>query len=358
MSSATPSRLPAIDAVKAFASQFIVLHHLAYYGPMTDTVYPAAGHVVRWLRDFALLGVPAFLVMGGFFAARALLPSLAQLRLRSVPGLLWKRYTRLMRPYVVALICAIACAALARALLPHEDIPAAPTVYQVLAHLFLLQDILEIDALSAGVWYIAIDFQLFALLMVLVIATTPLRRATPQDPAAPVLLACGFLIVMALTWINRNPELEMWAPYFFGAYGLGILADRMVTRPRGLALGLVAGLTILALVIEWRSRVLVAGLTAALLILSRGGRLAPAWTGHPVVAFLGRISFSLFLIHYPVCMVVGSFVGRLWPTNVAMNVAGMLAAWLLSIGAAVLLYRWVENPPRTRMPAVAAPSHA
>lgn len=358
MPSATPSRLPAIDAVKAFASQFIVLHHLAYYGPMTDTVYPAAVPIVRWLRDFALLGVPAFLVMGGFFAARSLLPSLAQLRLRSVPALLWKRYIRLLRPYVVALIAAVACAALARALLPHEDIPSAPTVHQVLAHIFLLQDILAIDALSAGVWYLAIDFQLFALLVLLVVATTPLRRATPQDPAAPVLLASGFLIVMSLFWINRNPELEMWAPYFFGAYGLGILVERLTARPRSLALGLIAGLTVLALVVEWRSRVMVAGLTAALLILSRGGRLGPGWAGHRSIAFLGRISFSLFLIHYPVCMLVGSFVGRYWPVNVAMNVLGMLAAWLLSIGAAVLLHRWVEEPPRARTPAVAAPSHA
>ncbi|MBI4998957.1 MAG: acyltransferase [Rhodocyclales bacterium] len=345
MSTALPARLPAIDAVKAIASQLIVLHHLAFYGPMTDVVYPSAEVVVRWFRDFALLAVPAFLVIGGFFAARSLLARLADFDLRRVPSLLWGRYTRLMRPYAVAMACAVACAWLARSMVPHVDTPATPTLLQVVAHLFLLQDVLELDALSAGVWYVAIDFQLFVMLVLLVAATAPLRRMRPVDPAAPVLLACGLLIVMSLTWINRNPDLEIWAPYFFGAYGLGILAERLSTRPhRGLALALIAALTILALVIEWRGRVLVAGLTAVLLILSRGGRIAPAWADSPLVSFLGRISYSLFLIHYPVCLVVGAVVARLWPGNPALNAFGMLVAWLTSIAAAALLYRWAEQP--------------
>jgi hypothetical protein len=36
---------------------------------------------------------------------------------------------------------------------------------QIIAHIFLLQDILGFDALSAGIWYVAIDFQLFVLLL-------------------------------------------------------------------------------------------------------------------------------------------------------------------------------------------------
>jgi peptidoglycan/LPS O-acetylase OafA/YrhL len=354
MSTALPVRLPAIDAVKAVASQLIVLHHLAFYGPMTDIVYPSAEVVVRWLRDFALLAVPAFLVMGGFFAARSLLPRMSGFRLGSVPSLLWSRYTRLMRPYVVALLCAVACAWIARMVLPHVDFPVPPTLLQVVGHLLLLQDILELDALSAGVWYIAIDFQLFLMLVLLAVATKPLRHAHPVDPAAPLLLASGFLVVMSLTWINRNPDLEIWAPYFFGAYGLGILAERLSARPdRTLAIALIAGLTILALVIEWRSRVLVAGLTALLLIVSRGGRIAPDWADSHLVSFLGRISFSLFLIHYPVCMVVGAVVARLWPASAVMNGVGIVAAWLASIAAATLLHRWTELPARSTRMAVA-----
>jgi peptidoglycan/LPS O-acetylase OafA/YrhL len=34
MNAPPPVRLAAVDAVKAIASQLIVLHHLAFYGPL------------------------------------------------------------------------------------------------------------------------------------------------------------------------------------------------------------------------------------------------------------------------------------------------------------------------------------
>jgi peptidoglycan/LPS O-acetylase OafA/YrhL len=355
MSTATTPRLPAIDAVKAIASQLIVVHHLAYYGPMTDAVYPSAETLVRALRDYALMAVPAFLVVGGFLAARALLPRLADLRPRTLPALLWGRYLRLARPYVVALICAIACAWLARLLAPHPDIPDPATLLQVAAHLLLLQDIVGMDALSAGVWYVAIDFQLYALLLVLAAAS----RLAPADPARFALAACGVLAILSFFWINRDPELEIWAPYFFGAYGLGILAERLSARPRlAGAMLLLAVPVAAALFVEWRGRVLVAGLTALLLLWSRGGRRAPAWAASRPVAFLSRISYSLFLIHYPVCMLAGALVARLWPGSVAAGALGMLAAWLASIAAAAALQRVAEVPGRVpRTPTYAIGAH-
>jgi peptidoglycan/LPS O-acetylase OafA/YrhL len=352
MPAATPTRLPAIDAIKAIASQLIVVHHLAYYGPMTDAVYPSAETAVRALRDYALMAVPAFLVVGGFLAARSLLPRLADFRPHALPALLWRRYLRLARPYVAALACAIACAWLARMLAPHPDVPGSPTPLQVIAHLLLLQDIIGMDALSAGVWYVAIDFQLYALLLALAAAA----RLLPADPARLVLVACTVLAVLSLFWINRDPELEIWAPYFFGAYGLGILAERLSRRPQLTgAMVLLAVLVAAALLVEWRGRVLVAGLTALLLLWSRGGCRAPALAASGPVDFLSRISYSLFLIHYPVCMLAGAVVARLWPGNAAANALGMLAAWLASVAAAALLHRVAEAPGRmARAPATYA----
>ncbi len=345
MSTATSARLPAIDAIKAVASQLIVLHHLAFYGPMTDVVYPSAEVVVRALRDYALMAVPAFLAVGGFLAARALLPRLAGLRLRALPALLWGRYLRLARPYVVILVLAIACAWAARMLAPHPDLPDAPTTLQAVAHLLLLQDIVGVDALSAGVWHVAIDFQLYALLILLIAASWPLRRLAPGYQARFVLFASILVTVLSLFWINRDPELEIWAPYFFGAYGLGILAERLARRSgRAAPILLLCVLTAAALYVEWRGRILVAGVTAVLLVWSRGGRNAPAWASGGTIDFLSRISYSLFLIHYPLAMLIGAVITRWWPASVAANAVGLLATWLTSIAAAALLHRWTEAP--------------
>jgi peptidoglycan/LPS O-acetylase OafA/YrhL len=346
MSHPVSRRLPAIDAIKVIASQLIVLHHLVLYGPMSEAVHPAAPTLIRALRDYALMAVPAFLVVGGFLAARALLPRLADLRLAALPALLWGRYQRLARPYVLALIAAIASAWLARLLAPHADVPAAPTSHQVIAHLLMVHDIIGVDALSAGVWYVAIDFQLFALLLLLVALSWPLRMLARNEHARIVLAACAVLTVLSLFWINRNRELEIWAPYFFGAYGLGILAEHTSRRSGWAGTALLVVLTAAALLVDWRGRILVAGITALLLIWSHGGRLAPNWASSGAIDYLSRISYSLFLIHYPVSLLVSTIVSRLWPNSVAMNALGLLAAWATSIAAATLLHRWTEAPAR------------
>jgi peptidoglycan/LPS O-acetylase OafA/YrhL len=164
-----------VDAIKAVASELIVWHHLAFYGPMSEVVYPRASGLMDRLYDKARIAVQAFLVTGGFLAARSLVSRLEapriEVRRLDVPTLLWRRYVRLAPPYLVALAAAVGCAALARRLIQHPATPPAPSLGQVLAHVFLLQDILGHEALSAGVWYVAIGFQLYTLLVLMLWST-------------------------------------------------------------------------------------------------------------------------------------------------------------------------------------------
>lgn len=348
-----PAPVPLVDAIKAVASQLIVWHHLAFYGPMSELARPHAPGVLDWLAEHARVAVQAFLVVGGFLAARSLAPrldgTLRPIVPAEVPALLGRRYARLVRPYLVALAAAIAAAWLARGLGRDPDIPSAPTLSQLVAHVLLLQDIVGVPALSAGVWYLAIDFQLHALLVLVLCAAAPAAAATGLRAAQFALLACGGLMLASLFRFNRDPALDVWAPYFFGAYGLGICAQWISTRPRKgwwtLALGLVVGA---ALAVEWRNRILVAGLTAAVLVWSASGAVAPRWANRAPLAFLSRISYPVFLIHYPVCLTVGALVSRLSPANTVIHALGMATAWLLSLGAGALLHRQVEavrKPP-------------
>jgi hypothetical protein len=64
-----------------------------------------------------------------------------------------------------AVLIGIACAAIARALMTHDSIPGPADAAAGRCACLLLQSILGYEGLSAGVWYIAIDFQLFALLL-------------------------------------------------------------------------------------------------------------------------------------------------------------------------------------------------
>jgi peptidoglycan/LPS O-acetylase OafA/YrhL len=322
--------LGLVDLVKAVAAQAILWHHFALYGPMSDAVNPLLGGLAGWLIDDARLAVQCFLVVGGFLAARSLARTAERGSIAAWMATVGRRFRRLSVPLMFALVLAILAAELAGRLIDHPSTPGDPTLPQILAHLLLLQDIVGQEALSAGVWYVAIDFQLFALFSLLMLL-----------PRGWTMLLVAALLSGSLFWFNRVPALDVWAPYFFGAYGLGILAWRANrATPRWLWLAIMALLVALALLVDWRSRILLAGVTA-LLIAASGGRF-PLGPVRPVIEWLSAISYALFLLHYPVLLAVGAVVHAIWPATVVANAAGLAIAWALSLGLAHLLHRRVE----------------
>lgn len=348
----TVRRLAFIDLLKASAAQLVVLHHLAFYGPMSDAARELLPGLVDWFSEYARIAVQVFLVVGGFLAARGLAPE-GRLRSGLTPlPLILQRYRRLAGPYLVALLVAIVGAWLADRWMDHESIPAAPGWTQFAAHALLLHNILGVEALSAGVWYVAIDFQLFALL-VLLLWLGARRRYLGMA------LVLG-LALASLFHFNRDAEWDIWAPYFFGSYALGVLAwwgsdPRWSGRGRSLMLALVFGAALLALLLDFRLRIAVALGVAACLVLARSGGILERWPDWRPVTFLARISYSTFLVHFPVCLVVNSLFVRYGGEDPWLNLMGMGLAWAASLGAGTLFHRWVET---ARLPALHLPRPA
>jgi len=277
--------------------------------------------------------VQVFFVVAGFLAARGMAPDGRPTFGNPLP-LIWRRYLRLALPYFAALALAIAGAALADVWLDDEAIPAPPDLVQLVAHALLLHSLLGADALSAGIWYIAIDFQLFVLCALLLWAG--------RGAGAALVLAAGCLSLFV--W-NRNPELDNWAIYFFGSYALGAAAwwagDRL--RPAGW-IALIAAIGLAALALDFRTRIAVALAVALLLALSRRSGVLERWPDWPPFTFLGQVSYALFLTHFPLVLLANAvFVRFGWVTPQAAAF-GILATWTASIGLATLFYRYVEMP--------------
>jgi peptidoglycan/LPS O-acetylase OafA/YrhL len=341
----TVSRMPCVDALKAIACLFIVLHHLAFYGPMSDVAYPLMSTLIDLFYQYGRMAVQVFFVVAGFLMAAKFAPRGASLVSQPF-GAIRQRYMRLIVPYVVALCIAIAGAALARLWLTHDSIPAVPTFTQFAVHLLLLQDLLHQDALSAGVWYVAIDLQLFAVAALLLWLPKEIGlRFTSLRFAGQVLI--GLLTLASLLIFNRDASWDNTAFYFFGAYGLGALAYWASRRKNGmLLLALLSGVVVAALLIEFRSRILVAGCTMLLLGLARQTGVLERWQMPDTLTYLGRISYSVFLIHFSVCMLVNAVFFHFFPQQPIANLFGMLIALGASIAAGGLLFKWVENRPR------------
>ncbi len=337
----------------------IVWHHLAFYGPMSDVVHPFAPALMGWLYDYGRMAVQVFLVVSGFLAAASLAPQ--GVAVFDSPGrLVLRRYWRLVKPYLVALAVSVLVAALVRPWFTHPSVPAAPTLPQLLAHVFLLQDILGQEALSAGVWYVAIDFQLYAAAVLIFAFARRFQFAQGEGgdaahaTSASAQLGVSLILLLALAsllFFNRLPAFDITALYFCGSYALGMFAfwaSHKLGGRRVFWLATMAVMGALALALDFRGRLVVALVTAFGLV-GLAGLQPDAWPWHWLqqrrLVQLGKISYSVFLIHFPVCLLVNAVVGYFWPAQLIANVAGLLLAFVLSLLAGSALYRWVECRP-------------
>jgi peptidoglycan/LPS O-acetylase OafA/YrhL len=347
-----PTRHLHIDALKFLASHLIVLHHLLAYGPISDALSQAAPDLSSWLFNQSRMAVQIFLVMGGYLAARALSPK----------GLAWngsllqvisQHYQKRVLPFLVAILLAIVGAALARLWLSDAFIPAAPTWQQFLAHALLLQGLLGQDALSAGIWYVAIDFQLFALMALLLWLAHKIQAVVRMlYPSAPEIAQLLVLTVMlsSLFFFNRHAILDNWALYFFGAYGLGAAAYWVggARRP-GWYLCCIAVCGGMALMLDFRERIAVAFVVALFLSVLQCYAIESTVAALPVrlkqlVAKMSQLSYALFLVHFVVLMLGNALFYHLGFEGPLAAVLAVMGIWLASLAVAHLFERFIERP--------------
>jgi peptidoglycan/LPS O-acetylase OafA/YrhL len=350
-------RLRGIDALKGLACVMIVWHHLVFYGPMWGVVQPLLPGLTSWLFDYGRMAVQVFLVVGGFLAASALAPQ-GRATFTQPGRLIFRRYLRLARPYLVALAVTVLVAALVRPWFHHPSVPDAPTLWQLLTHVFMLQGVLGQQALSAGIWYVAIDLQLFTISVLLFSAARQVQQRGQGAPARLAFFGFGLVALLALSSLfvfNRLEGLDVTGLYFFGYYALGMLAFWASTasstarantgssRSWLLAIAVLGGA---ALAFDFRGRLVVALVTAFVLVGLQQrvwSSWEMTWLPHRQLALLGKMSYSIFLIHFSMCLLVNALVSHFWPTQLLANAIGLFAAFALSLLAGAALYWGVES---------------
>jgi peptidoglycan/LPS O-acetylase OafA/YrhL len=335
-----------INLLKAGAAQLIVLHHLAFYGPMSDHVRQLLPDLIDWLSSSARIAVQVFLVVGGFLAAKSLSPA-------GHPGhaspltAIWRRYAKLAPPFMVATLLAAVASALAGAWMEHDSISPPATLAQLGAHALLLHGVLGFPSISAGAWYVAIDFQLYALIVLVLWLAGRVADQGRLSWLVPFWSAIG--VTLSLLHFNLYADWDNWAPYFFGSYGLGLMAwwaSDPRRQPGSVLLMVVMTLlpVLAGLLVDFRSRIALALAVACVLFLC--GRIKTTSRGRAwsAVNGLARTSYSVFLIHFPVCLLVNAAFTRFVPATPVLQAFGMLIAWAASLAAGALFFHWVELP--------------
>lgn len=328
-----------IDAMKVLASHLIVLHHFTVYGPLAQALDLWAPRPTQWFFDYARMAVQVFLVIGGYLAAGTLAPQ-GRFPHFHPWTLLAQRFVRLVPPLAMALLLVGMSSVLSQPWLDADFVPSGPSLSQVLAHLTLLNSILGVEPMSIGLWYVAIDFQLFATMALLLwFAKAYARRA--------VLL----LATASLFYFNLHASGDDWAPYFFGSYAMGAMAWWGGHSRRPLTwLGSLLLLVVLALAWDFRWRIAIALATALVLGLAhwvghseaRSTRLRAGWAA--LLHTLGGSAYALFLTHFAVIILANAlWVHLQWHFTGAAAVMSLLA-WLGCVAAGLLFARFVERP--------------
>jgi len=342
-----------IDALKVLAAQIIVLHHCVSYGQLASVASIQFPNVSSILFDYGRYAVQVFLVMAGYLAAQSAEKIFAignaysnRFGARLVLQMAIRRYLRLVGPYIAALLITIVCASLAREWSTDEYIGQPESITQVVAHLFLLQGMLGYESISAGVWYVAIDWQLFT---VLAVVYAVFQRQMVRIGVISI------LIVASLLYFNRHADYENSFIYFIGSYGLGILAHWassmnaikenlpwMIAKKALLAITFI--LLVSALHSVWFRNYLALGV--AFLLLYAGNRPYPNPQSRLTSAmqWASARAYCAFLIHFAFILVANTVLLALHVESPAIGLSLIALVSVLSWIAAGYLYRWFELP--------------
>jgi peptidoglycan/LPS O-acetylase OafA/YrhL len=334
-----------VDLLKVIAAQVILWHHFCRYGPLARTLQSSGHEWVSWIGNDGRYAVQVFLVISGFLAARSVgsllgyssITELAQTMQRTWINRMW----RLGKPYWLMLLFAILIAALSRLIQPDPDTPTTPNLWQIASHFLFVQDIFTQDTLSTGVWYVAIDLQLSLLFLSLLFASSAITSKTgllnPANAERVIEIFVWILLLTAVFIFNLSRSLDIWAIYFFGAFGLGAATALRLTRANKKPI--VFWITVIcvfgiALAIEWRPGLLVALVCAALLWWADVQEMVSLNKLHPLNQVLHKLSgnsYALFLFHYPVILWIGTIIDFHWPKQVLPAMLGLLASWAVSM---------------------------
>jgi peptidoglycan/LPS O-acetylase OafA/YrhL len=340
------ARLHGLDGIRGIAALFVVLHHcwlLSFPG------YPS--NTGPWWLGWLIYGhfaVVVFIVLSGFSLAIA--PARSHWQLRSVRDFARRRAWRILPPYWAALAFSLAVAWWVVA----QPATPEPTAKSVFVHGFLVQDVFGSPSPNGAFWSIAIEAQLYILF--------PLLLLVRRRWGAAVLLASMTAIVMATAGAAPHDShvdmLMRLSPQFAALFTAGIVAAGILVasdRTRRLPLHWLALVAVapVVLIVATRGSVWTVGnfvwvdlalgpATALLLAAVAVGRPRPfvrVLETRPLQR-LGACSYSLYLTHSPIVVMVNHALRRL---DVGAGMPIFLLTLAIAVPLAVAFAMWFAS---------------
>lgn len=339
-------RFEFVDALRGLAALTVVLPHAVGL-----FIYPHESWLSRLflrLADYGRASVEVFFVVSGF----AIAYSLRDVAIDgfSLRRFILRRAIRLDPPYWVGLLWNGVVVAI-RARATHQPI-VAPSIGKLAAHIFYLQDILGFGQFNIVCWTLCLEFQLYFVFAAMMRFASALGDS-PREARAGIwrqtdkygwLMLSAFLASLVASHTVWPMQPGWFVPFFYLFLSGSLTAWRTLGRIADplfqfclLAMGL-------ALILRPELPRVLGFLTTLALYLAVHRVALHRWLSARPFQQLGRISYSIYLVHAPLSVFFLGLRTRVSADSKAVSLACLAATYVCTIALASLLHVTVEVP--------------
>ena len=351
------SHLFELDVVRGLMSWWVVVGHvLAFAGFQENNVPSVIGVVMH-----GAYAVNVFMMMSGFVIAKLLAD-----KNESYKVFITRRFLRIYPVFLVAMVVAILARPLYIPILLTSGAPL-PWHYDriwdaennhfwphVFAHFSMLYGLIPEStlrytgiALLGPAWSMTIEFQYYLVAPLLIFVA----RRFGTKGWITLIVVSGLLSEVFAASLQRNfpTSLPDFLPLFLaGMTSYWIYAQMREKEAKVPADILLAGAPLLYLLTRWPP-IAIWGFAMALVLANGDGPVVSRMNSllnRPSLLFLGKISYSTYLIHYPILWLAKALVAHVAPQASPFVVALTLFALATpaTLCASALLYHFVEKP--------------
>ncbi len=350
-----PQRLKFLDGLRGIAALSVVLfHHYIFIKNATAFPFP---HFFEALFSKGYLGVQIFFVLSGFVIAYSM-------RHASLTGTYLKRFfikrsIRLDPPYWVSILLMMTATALFSKLIAKQHEPMFEG-RQIFANIFYLQDFLDFESLNPVSWTLCLEFQLYLFFACTLGLIFKICKAAHPSEQLKIMRSSytgmffSLLLILSLehqqrlvipldlnSWTPKGLFLSYWYSFFMGC----VVCWAAIGWINKAWLYVYFSLLFAYVWMSFQSTLTVSLLTALTIhLIARWSDLSK-WTCSGIFQYLGKISFSLYLIHW---LTASNCIFFLAKRVGEMHLIKVCLIFLFSLSATIMaahwFYRWIESP--------------